>query len=70
MKYLFVSVLATITPTTVYAYLDPGTGSILIQALIAGFAVVSLFFSNARLWIAEKLFRRKQKDKQDEEENS
>ncbi len=33
--------LVLLTPCSAYAYLDPGTGSILVQALLAGLAVAS-----------------------------
>ena len=39
-------------------YIDPGTGMILIQLIIAGFASVLVFFKNFRKKIKD-LFRRK-----------
>jgi hypothetical protein len=33
--------LALISPDTAHAYLDPGTGSVLLQGLLAGFAALS-----------------------------
>ena len=40
---LIVGLISYTTPT--YAYLDPGTGSILIQGLIGGLAIVMSFLS-------------------------
>ena len=37
-------VIAALFPTPAYAYLDPGTGSIILQGLIASIAAVSSFF--------------------------
>ena len=48
-RSLFLSLMAVLILTTpAYAYLDPGTGSILLQALIGGIAasvtVVSMYY--------------------------
>ena len=45
LKFLFLifSLIAYTSPA--YAYLDPGTGSMLIQGLIGGLAVVMSFLS-------------------------
>lgn len=32
-------------------YLDPGSGSMLLQALIAGFVGVSIFFKNIKTYV-------------------
>lgn len=48
-------VAAVAASPAVYAYLDPGTGSMLIQILIGFFAGLLLFFKN--FW--RSLFRRK-----------
>lgn len=34
---LFVITLSLAIPTSAYAYLDPGTGSVILQLLVAGF---------------------------------
>lgn len=44
-----VFVVLVATPLPALAYLDPGTGSMLLQALIAGLLTVTLAFR--RLWI-------------------
>ena len=45
LKFLFLifSLISYTSPA--YAYLDPGTGSMLVQGLIGGVAVVMSFFS-------------------------
>ena len=40
-KLLAVTILVLLVSSPAYAYLDPGTGSILIQGLLAGLAVAS-----------------------------
>ncbi len=44
-------------PTPSYAYIDPGTGSLILQALVAGGITILIFFRNIRKRIAS-LFRR------------
>ncbi|MCB0358545.1 MAG: hypothetical protein KDD44_02885 [Bdellovibrionales bacterium] len=36
--------VAILLPQTAYAYIDPGTGSLLVQLLLAGVAGVGVFF--------------------------
>ena len=56
---LIVSLILYTSPT--YAYMDPGTGSILIQGLIAGFAAVISFLSI--YWQKVKVFfNKKERD--------
>ena len=46
-------------------YIDPGTGSILIQVLIAGAVSVLMFFKNVKLVLINfwnKIFKSKKKD--------
>lgn len=50
---LVAAALAVLAPSAL-AYLDPGTGSMIIQILIGFLAGVALFFKN--FWL--KLFRR------------
>jgi hypothetical protein len=40
-KLAAVLLVLTLSATPAYAYLDPGTGSMLVQGLVAGLAVVS-----------------------------
>ena len=34
--------------TPAFSYIDPGTGSIIVQALIAGIAGIAVFYSNLK----------------------
>ena len=43
-----------------YAYIDPGTGSLILQWLIAIIAGISVFFSNIKIKIKE-FFKKKKK---------
>lgn len=42
-KAAFILLLILIMSNKAYAYIDPGTGSILVQALLAAFAAVGTF---------------------------
>tara|TARA_B100000029_G_scaffold515371_1_gene622009 strand:+ start:52 stop:297 length:246 start_codon:yes stop_codon:yes gene_type:complete len=54
--------------TNAYAYLDPGTGSIILQAIIAFFAAALAFMSGAWMKIKaffKKLFKLDKKESKD-----
>ena len=52
-----------------YAYLDPATGSIVIQYIVAGLVTCMAFMKN--FWVKFKyFFNKKIKSKKDKEENS
>jgi hypothetical protein len=51
---ILISVICLFFSTDVFAYFDPGTGSILIQGLIGGIAAISLFFGRIKLWLSVK----------------
>lgn len=42
-----------------YAYLDPGTGSVIVQALLAMLVGAGLFFRNLRDYVTGLFLRRK-----------
>lgn len=44
----WLAVLASALPGVAHAYIDPGTGSILVQGLIAALAMVGVFFGRIR----------------------
>lgn len=54
-----------LSPNLAYAYIDPGTGSMLVQALIAALAAISvsfgIFWRRIRSFIARVLNREKNK---------
>ena len=45
-----------------HAYIDPGTGGIIIQGIIGAVAAVSIFFGNIKKRL-KKIFKFKDKDK-------
>ena len=67
LLYLVITV-SSLFSTTAYAYLDPGTGSIILQAILgfiaASVAALSFYWNKVKLFFA-KLFK---KDKKNTEE--
>lgn len=53
--------LASLTPVAAYAYIDPGTGSVILQALVAGI-LGSLFVIKTYWAKITAFFRKKDKD--------
>jgi hypothetical protein len=58
-KYLKVAVLLTVWPLSGEAYVDPGSGFVLWQGLIAGFGVLLMFIRNPIRMIKDWLVRRR-----------
>jgi hypothetical protein len=62
-KILYLSLLAH--HGVAFAYLDPGTGSMIIQSLVAGIAAgfyfISMYFSKIKMFIFEKFNKNKRK---------
>ena len=58
-KYFYLFILIISFPTAAYAYLDPATGSIILQAIIAFFASViaymTIFFRKTKKFF-KKIF--------------
>lgn len=48
-------------PQNVFAYIDPGTGGIIIQAIIGALATISIFFSKIKIKIKEFFLKFKKK---------
>ncbi|PKH54989.1 hypothetical protein CXF83_08420 [Shewanella sp. Choline-02u-19] len=67
-KIIYLALLATIS-TPAYAYLDPGTGSIIFQAIIAS---VVMGFATIRLWWDKflSLFSSRKSDKESNQKNT
>tara|TARA_B100001059_G_C17656424_1_gene487213 strand:- start:158 stop:361 length:204 start_codon:yes stop_codon:yes gene_type:complete len=66
MKILLVSSVAYFFGMTAsYAYIDPGTGSIILQAILAFiasvFTVASFYWNKIKLFLKSK-FKKKEKD--------
>ena len=51
-------ILIFLLPNTSYAYLDPGSGSLILQALLAASAAVLAFFKQIKNFF-KKLFSKK-----------
>jgi hypothetical protein len=47
---LRIAVILCLSPTAAFAYFDPGTGSLLIQALVGGMAAVVVFWGNVKAY--------------------
>jgi hypothetical protein len=54
---------------TNFAYLDPGTGSVIVQALIGGVAAVSFFFRHHVRVLFGKLFGKNKELEKSENKN-
>lgn len=59
-------VLLALLPTHAYAYIDPGTGSMIIQAILgaiaAAGALIGIFFSRIRAFFSSFSKRKSDKD--------
>jgi hypothetical protein len=72
--YLYIFIFYFIFISKSYAYLDPGTGSIILQAILAfiagAAATVSLWWGNLKMFF-KKVFKseKKDSDKKDNETN-
>ena len=58
-----IGLLAFVRPESAHAYLDPGTGSMLLQALIGGIAMalgaISIYWSRVRTFFADRFGKSK-----------
>ena len=66
MKLIALIIIIFFNTSNAYAYLDPGSSSILVQALLfilAGFGTFFVFFKNKIKSLFNKLFKKKQKTK-------
>ena len=61
-NFLLVTILFLSTEQNVYAYIDPGTGSIILQAIIAAIATGMVFFNNLKQKI-KNFFKSKKNEK-------
>ena len=65
VRLVFLLLISLIIPTAAYAYLDPGTGSMLVQAIIAMIAAVGVSYGVFKGKIKElfnRFFRRQRSD--------
>jgi phosphoglycerate-specific signal transduction histidine kinase len=61
MKPLLVLFLYLLTSQQLWAYVDPGSGSLLLQFILAGIVGIGVFFKNIRLWL-QQFFQKKDKN--------
>ena len=67
---LFTLVIAlSISPTVAFAYFDPGTGALIIQAMIGAVAAITVFWGNVKAY-ARSLFLRGKDNSSDSGSNS
>ena len=59
MKIIFLTFIYSFTCFNAHAYIDPGTGGIIIQAILGAIATLSIFFSNLRNKIKVFFFKKK-----------
>ena len=63
---IFFLLILIVTPNTSYAYLDPGTGSIILQAILgfiaAAVASISIYWTKFKI-ILKKIFSKKRNQK-------
>lgn len=58
IRQFLIGILVAAIPLQVFAYLDPGTGSIIVQSLIAVVIAVSMYLRQIKAFIY-RLFSRK-----------
>ena len=58
---LIIGVFILLKPTYSYAYLDPGTGSIILSAIIAGLVTIKTYW-NILTEKIKKIFNKKKKE--------
>jgi hypothetical protein len=56
--FLVLNILVTLPA---YGYVDPGSGSMLLQAILAGIVGIAVYFKNLRLWFTQ-IFSKKDKE--------
>lgn len=68
---LFITLIYLLAPGTAYAYIDPGTGSYILQILIAAFIAAAFairsFWENVKMFF-RGLFKNQKEDKKGPEE--
>ena len=60
----------TFVPNRAYAYLDPGTGSMLIQVIVASCAFIVVFIGNFKVQVKAfiaKIFHKQQKEEENDD---
>lgn len=67
-----ITLLLSLLTSPAYAYLDPGTGNIIIQAILAFIATtittLSFYWTKVKIFLS-KLFKKNKEDKKENSEN-
>ena len=61
-KFFLIIIILLSTEQLAYSYIDPGTGSIIIQGIIGAIATGMVFFNNIKLKL-KKIFKSKKNKK-------
>ena len=65
-KSIFVIIFSLLFSTNSYAYIDPGSGSIILQAIIAAFAgagtAITIYWKKVKLFFS-KIFKKKDNER-------
>tara|TARA_X000000368_G_C22923128_1_gene663975 strand:- start:442 stop:660 length:219 start_codon:yes stop_codon:yes gene_type:complete len=63
---IFVIIFSLLFSTSSYAYIDPGSGSIILQAIIAAFAgagtAITIYWKKVKLFFS-KIFKKKDNER-------
>tara|TARA_B100001093_G_C26347485_1_gene808719 strand:- start:201 stop:395 length:195 start_codon:yes stop_codon:yes gene_type:complete len=62
-KIILIPVIYLILTNNVYAYLDPGTGSVILSAIVATLATIKHYWKLIKNFINQKIFKVKKRDK-------
>lgn len=63
--FILLPLYLLIMPSPAYAYIDPGTGSLILQAIVAGGITALVYFRNIRRKILSFFRRAKDTEKND-----
>ena len=62
-KIILIPLIYLILTNNVYAYLDPGTGSVILSAIVATLATIKHYWKLIKNFINKKIFKVKKRDK-------
>ena len=62
-KIILIPIIYLILTNNAYAYLDPGTGSVILSAIVATLAAIKHYWKLIKNFINQKIFKVKKRDK-------
>ena len=68
LNFIYLFFVLLFTSTKAHAYIDPGAGAFILQAIIAFFGVV-VFYLGYPIKIIRSIFKKKDKNSDDKEES-